>query len=404
MKILIVNKFLYPRGGAETYIDRIGRELKSLGHSVQYFGMCDRRNTMGNELGLETGAMDFHSRSLSRFTYPLRILYSTEASRMLQMVAAAFEPDVIHLNNINFQLTPSVIHRAAKMGIPMVQTVHDFQMICPNHLMLEPRKKVLCDKCVEGSKWNCARNRCIHGSLAKSVLGSLEGELYRYLPEYDKISRFVCPSFFLEKQLLRDPRYAGKTMVLHNFTLKGEEALELEKQDYVLYFGRLAEEKGIHRLLEACRRLPDIPFVAAGSGPLEGLFDDCPPNVRFVGFRTGQELDRLISQARFSVYFPVWYENCPLSVLESLALGTPVLANRIGGIEELVRDGETGVLIDEFTPDHYAAQIDRLYRDKERLAKLTKNCQRQEGIMTLEAYCEKLLQLYEAVCRKGKRQ
>ena len=232
MKILIVNKFLYPRGGAETYIDRIGRELKSLGHSVQYFGMCDRRNTMGNELGLETGAMDFHSRSLSRFTYPLRILYSTEASRKLQKVAAAFEPDVIHLNNINFQLTPSVIHRAAKMGIPMVQTVHDFQMICPNHLMLEPRKKVLCDKCVEGSKWNCARNRCIHGSLAKSVLGSLEGELYRYLPEYDKISRFVCPSFFLEKQLLRDPRYAGKTMVLHNFTLKGEEALELEKQDY----------------------------------------------------------------------------------------------------------------------------------------------------------------------------
>ena len=83
MKILIVNKFLYPRGGAETYIDRIGRALKSLGHSVQYFGMCDRRNTMGNELGLETGAMDFHSRSLSRFTYPLRILYSTEASRKL---------------------------------------------------------------------------------------------------------------------------------------------------------------------------------------------------------------------------------------------------------------------------------------------------------------------------------
>lgn len=399
MKILMVNKFLYPRGGAETYMLQIGEYLQSRGHEVEYFGMRDPRNTVGNRLGLETAAMDFRSTGLRRLWYPFRILYSLEAKRKIRRVIQAFSPDIVHLNNIYYHLTPSVIDGAAELGVPMVETVHDFQPLCPNHMMLE--RMTPCTRCAEGSVWNCARRKCIHGSRIKSILGSLEGSLYRRRPTYAKVGGFICPSRFMEQMLNRDPRFRGKTVTLHNFIRTGA-AEPVEKGNYVLYFGRLSEEKGIDRLLAACRLIPEVPFVVAGSGPLERLLErDRPVNVNYVGFQKGRDLNALIRRARFSVYLPIWYENCPFSVLESLALGTPVLANRIGGIPELIRDGETGVLLDRFTPQEYAARIRELYFDRERIARLTENCENWQDFLTIKAYCDKLMELYRSISGKG---
>lgn len=403
MNVLMVNKFLYPRGGAETYVLQIGRYLEKQGHNVQYFGMHDSRNEVGNSLGLETDPMDFRSKGAARFLYPFRILYSVEAKKKIRRVIQQFKPDVVHLNNINFHLTPSVIDAAAELGVPMVQTVHDFQMICPNHMMLDLNRKAPCDRCVNGSKWNCARYKCIHGSRIKSILGSMEGVLYHSRRTYDKVNRYICPSRFMEQMLLRDARYAGKTAALHNF-IQPEKGTA-QKGDYVLYFGRLSEEKGIDRFLDACRLLPDIPFVVAGSGPLEYLLrENCPTNVRFVGFQNGGALRSLIEQAQFSVYLPIWYENCPLAVLESQSLGTPVLANRIGGIPELIQDGKTGVLLDEFTPVSYAAQIGALYHDKKRLARMAENCAKRDDFMTLDVYGRRLLKIYQSAAEGDGRQ
>ena len=399
MKILMVNKFLYPRGGAETYMFQVGEYLQSQGHEVEYFGMRDPRNTVGNRLGLETAAMDFRSSGLQRLWYPFRVLYSLEAKRKIRRVIRDFSPDVIHLNNIYYHLTPSIIDGAAELGVPMVETVHDFQMVCPNHTMLESMAP--CERCVNGSVWNCAKRKCIHGSRVKSILGSLEGALYRRRQTYAKISRFICPSHFMEEMLNRDARFLGRTVTLHNF-IQAEAGEPVEKGDYVLYFGRLSEEKGIGRLLEACRLIPEIPVVVAGSGPLEPLLErGRPPNVEYAGFQTGQALKALIQRARFSVYLPIWYENCPFSVLESQALGTPVLANRIGGVPELIRDGETGVLLDRFTPEEYASRIRGLYFDRDRLARMSEACLKQPNFLTIECYCEKLMELYRSVSAKG---
>lgn len=397
MKILMVNKFLYPRGGAETYMLQIGAYLQSRGHEVEYFGMHDERNVVGNRLGLETAAMDFRSHGLGRVMYPFHILYSLEAKRKISRVIRQFSPDVVHLNNIYYHLSPSVIDAAAELGVPVLETEHDPHLVCPNHMLMDPETMTPCTRCVEGSVWNCARGRCIHGSRAKSVLGSLEGSLYRHKRTYDKLSLLVCPSRFMERMLERDPRFRGKTVFLQNF-IRPESRTGGEKGDYVLYFGRLSEEKGVEGFLEGCRLVPEVPFVVAGRGPLEGLLErDCPPNVTYVGFQEGRGLAELIQRARFSVCPSIWYENCPLSVLESLSLGTPVLANRIGGIPELIDEGETGVLMDQFTPEEYARQIRALYRDGERLAKLWKNCGRLDSFMTLETYCEKLLELYRSI-------
>ena len=405
MKILLVNKFLYPRGGAETYFLRIGEYLEKQGHEIQYFGMQDPKNTVGNALNLSTRNMDFHSHSLQRFLYPFHIVYSGEAKKKIKQVAKNFKPDVVHFNNINFQLTPSVIDGISELGIPMVQTVHDLQMLCPNHLMLDLNTKTPCEKCLAGSKWPCVSGRCIHGSLPKSLIGSVEGELYRRRPTYRKVDRYICPSRFIESMLLRDKRFQGKTVHIQNFIEKdpgraadSEYKKVFSKKDYVLYFGRLSEEKGIIRLLDACRLIPDIPFVIAGSGPEERLLkENCPSNVTYVGFKTGEALKKLISEALFSVYLSVWYENCPLSILESQTCGTPVIANRIGGIPELVEDGQTGILIDEFTPENYAGKIQSLYEDRTLLAEMTENCLKKTDYLTLEKYCSRLLGVYEEV-------
>lgn len=396
MRVLMVNKFLYPRGGAETYMLQTGQCLQSRGHAVSYFGMHDEKNIVGNDLGLETKHMDFRGRGLDRAAYPFHLLYSLEAKRKIQQVIRQFSPDIVHLNNIYYHLTPSVIDGAAELGVPVVETVHDFHLVCPNHMLLDLGTMTPCERCVEGSKWNCARGRCIHGSRVKSVLGSLEGCLYQRLGSYERIRRLICPSRFMERMLERDPRFRGKTVWMQNF-IRPEEAEPVEKGDYVLYFGRLSEEKGIARLLDACRLVPEIPFVVAGGGPLEGLVrENPPPNVRYVGFQTGAALRDLVRRARFSVYLPVWYENCPISVLESQSLGTPVLANRIGGVPELIRDGETGVLLDRFTPEEYASNIRGLYQDGRRLARMADNCLRRSDFVTLDSYCDQLLELYRS--------
>lgn len=400
MKILMVNKFLYPRGGAETYMLQIGQYLQSQGHEVEYFGMYDPQNAVGNSLGLEATAMDFRTSGPKCLLYPFRLLYSMEAKRKISRVVRQFSPDVVHLNNIYFHLTPAIIDGVAELGVPMVETVHDFQMLCPNHMMLDLKSMTPCRLCVEGSKWNCAKRKCIHGSRVKSILGSMEGVLYRRRWTYGKISRFICPSQFMEQMLQTEPRFRGKTVLMQNF-IQHEAGECVEKGNYVLYFGRLSEEKGIDRLLDACRLTPEIPFVVAGQGPMAHLLEkDRPSNVRYVGFQEGPSLREWVRQARFSVYLPIWYENCPLSVLESQALGTPVLANAIGGVPELIQDGETGVLLNRFTPEEYARQIRGLYWDEERLAQMSENCRNRSDFVTIETYCTRLLELYQSAAGK----
>ena len=202
MKILMVNKFLYPRGGAETYMLKLGETLSALGHEVQYFGMYDEKNTVGNACGMYTTNMDFHSTGAARFLYPFKIIYSAEAKKKIGKVLDDFKPDIVHMNNINFQLTPSIIYAVKKRNIPLVQTVHDYQMVCPNHLLFSFDENKPCNRCIEGSTWNCLKHSCIHGSKAKSLIGVLEAKLYAFLKTYKKVDLYVSPSHFLAQKLL----------------------------------------------------------------------------------------------------------------------------------------------------------------------------------------------------------
>ena len=418
MKILMVNKFLYPNGGSETYIFKLGEQLQKKGHEVQYFGMEHAGRIVGNRLECYTSDMNFHAGGVGKLLYPFRIIYSGEAKRKMRRVLEDFRPDVVHLNNINFQLTPSIIYAVRafekKRGkrIKIVYTAHDYQWVCPNHMMRIPATGQICFACRGGDFKQCSKNRCIHDSRVKSLIGTIEAGFYAMRKTYGMVDVIICPSEFMKKQLDTDPLLAEKTVMMHNFIDKdtavagkthGKKKKRREKAevfgtaadgdrpagDYVLYFGRYAEEKGTLTLLEACRALPEIPFVFAGTGPLEGRVNQAP-NVENRGFVAGEELRRLIAQARFSVYPSEWYENCPFSVMESQMYGTPVLASDLGGAPELVQPGRTGDLFRGGDAQELTEHIKELWEDPELCRTYSENC-RYINFDTAEEYCAKIV-------------
>lgn len=394
MKILMVNKFLYPRGGAETYMFKVGQQLEKQGHTVEYFGMYDNRNIVGNQNKIYAENLDFHEKRISKIIYPFKIIYSNTNRKKLKVILETFQPDIVHLNNINFQLTPSIIDEIYAHHIPIIQTVHDLQMLCPNHLMFQGFKT--CEKCKTGHYIECTKNKCIHDSLLKSIIGSLEGYLYHSRDTYSKVNYYICPSKFIENKLLDyDTCYKNKTTFLQNFIELPQIDSKLKKQDYILYFGRFYEEKGIRLLIEAIRRCPEIPFVFAGDGPLKELLNGIP-NVKYVGFKNGKELENLIQSAAISIYPSIWYENCPLSILESEALGTPVIASSLGGIPELIEDNKTGKIIKDLTIDNLVNNITSTYQNKQLLKNMSQNCiKKRNDFISIEKYCKELEKIYQ---------
>lgn len=405
MKILLINKYLYPKGGAETYTLKLGEYLSGVGHEVEYFGMYDKKNVVHNSIGQYTQNMDFHDSGAEKFLYPFRIIYSFQARKKLRKVLKDFQPDIVHMNNINYQLTPSIIDEIKKQGIPIVQTVHDLQMLCPNHLMFDLNKKSPCEKCLNGSKINCIKGKCIHYSRVKSVIGAIEAWLYAIKGTYKKVDKYICPSRFLESKLLEKKRigeyiYRGKTVAIHNYIELPDIDFEHTKKNYVLFFGRLSEEKGVDIFIEACKSLPNIMFKVAGVGPMENACKGIP-NVEFVGFKTGRDLHKLIAEALFSIYPSIWYENCPLSILESESFGTPVICTPLGGMPELVENGKTGVILEEVSSKALTEAISALYNDRELCEKMSKNCEeKRTQMINLNEYGRRIEKVYSEILKK----
>ncbi len=397
MKILMVNKFLYPNGGSETYIFKLGEYLNANGHEVQFFGMEHEGRIVGNRVESYTSDMDFHTGKLKKLLYPFKIIYSTEARKKIRKVLWDFKPDVVHLNNFNFQLTPSIIYEIRAFGkksgkIPkIIFTAHDYQWVCPNHMMRIPSTGELCERCMSEGFKACSKYNCIHNSKVKSILGTIEASLYRSLKTYRYVDTIICPSRFLKEKLDKYDILKDKTVVLHNFIQKTN-WVDTKKGDYVLYFGRYTYEKGVATLLKVCKELPEIPFVFAGGGDLEKEIA-AVPNVKNVGFLQGEDLEELIRKARFSVFTSEWYENCPFSVMESQMYGTPIIAANIGGTPELVDVGKTGELYTSKDKDDLKNAIQKLWNNRELCENYSNNC-KDIRFDTIEEYCEKMLKLY----------
>ena len=394
MKILLINKFLYPNGGSETYIFKLGQQLMAMGHEVQYFGMEHEGRVVGNRVEAYTSDMDFHGGSkLAKLTYPIKTIYSSEARKKLRLVLEDFQPDVCHLNNFNYQLTPSIILEIRKWSkkCKILYTAHDYQLVCPNHMCRTVGSNENCEKCLGGHFMNCTKGKCIHGSLAKSAIGTLEATFWKWKGVYKYLDTIICCSRFMKTKLDTYPVLAGKTVALHNF-VEPVETKKVNKQDYILYFGRFSQEKGIGTLIQVAKELPDVQFIFAGSGPLEDQLAGVA-NIKNVGFQRGEALEKLIREARFTVYPSEWYENCPFSVMESQMYGTPVLGADIGGIPELIEADKTGELFESGNAAALKSKIQMMWNDREKLAAMSENC-RPDRFLSLEQYTKEMMTYY----------
>lgn len=364
MKIILVNKFHFIKGGSETYYFSLAEALRGRGHEVHFFSMRDERNFPCEDADLFVSHREYNGKLslLKQASSAANLIWSREARDKFQKLCERVHPDVIHLNLVHRQITLSILDAPylKQRRVPVVYTAHEYVTLCPCYTMLDSRGEV-CEDCLHGSYVGCVKKRCVKGSLAKSALAVAEAEFIRSRRYYDRMDSVVAPSRFLAEKLIEGGFSSEKVVALQNFlpdsVVQEIDSVEplCEVKPYLLYFGRLSKEKGVDVLLEAYAQYTNtvgdpMRLKIVGTGPLEADLRmlterlEISGNVDFSGFKSGLELRSIVKGAAFSVMPSVWYENMPYSGIESLASGTPVIGSNIGGIPELVIESETGFL------------------------------------------------------------
>lgn len=345
-KLLNINNYHYRRGGSDVVYLEHAALLEAQGWQNAFFSMQHPNNLATPWARHFVDEIEFgHAYSLrQKLVMASKVVYSFEAQRKLKRLLAGFDADIAHLHCIYHHLSPAILTTLRQAGVPAVMTAHDLKIACPAYKMLNHNG--ICERCKDGSVLNVMRYRCVRESLAASAVVALESSLHRWLATYQRqLDRIVVPSrFFLDKFVEwgwpRDPfRYIPNAVEASQFEPDSRAG------DYFLYFGRLAPEKGVATLMRAAAQA-GVALRIAGSGPLaaelQALQAELGADIALLGFRAGRDLHDLIRAARAVVLPSEWYENAPMSVLESFALGKPVVGARIGGIPEMVLDGQTG--------------------------------------------------------------
>jgi len=404
MRILQVNKFFYVRGGSERYYFDLCDLLKARGHDVAHFSMKDDRNLPSEQAPYFVASVDLNAcKGIGpRARAAARILYSGEAKRNIGRLIDTWRPDVIHFHNITRQLSPSIVDAARARRVPMVQTVHDFFLLCPAHTLF--LDGTICEACKGSAFWHAVAGRCIDGYLASSAFGALEYYLHGLLGLYKKVDRLIAPSLFLKSKISAIGWVGDKVEHLPYFVPLGPDYSD-RNEGYALFAGRMTEEKGVETLLDAAALCKEIEFVLAGEGPKLEAYKRYArslglANVRFAGYARGEALERLMAGACCVVVPSLWYENLPLTIMEAFARGKPVVAADSGGIPELVRDGKTGYLFERGVPVALAEAVGRIVSDDAQRVRMGRRAREMAGMEYSPAeHYRRLLSIYEGVAR-----
>ena len=362
MRVLLVNKFYYPRGGDCVVVLNTEAMLREHGVEAEVFAMQYPENLPARYQSRFASEVSFGGGMGNRLQALRRTLGMGDVIKCFKAVLDDYRPDVVHLHNIHSYLSPVVGEIAHRRGIRVVWTLHDYKLLCPRYdCLLHGRP---CEQCVTGDKNGVLIHRCMKNSLPASAVARLEAIKWNRRVLERNTDLFVCPSQFMADMMKKGGFDPAKLLVLNNFIdpvkLKRYQAIDnsVPREDYYCYVGRLSAEKGVASLLEVASRLP-YRLKVAGGGPLEAelreRYGACP-NVEFLGMLDADAVARLLAGARLSVVPSQWYENNPLSVVESLCAGTPVAGARIGGIPELI-DEESGVVFTPFDNNALAAAL-----------------------------------------------
>lgn len=399
MKVLSVNKFFWNKGGSETVFFQEMGLLESRGHKVVPFSMKSDNNLPSEYSTYFIEWVDYSSRNFSRkISNAIKIIYSFEARKKIGRLLEVEDVDIAHLHIFQHQISPSIFSELKSRGIPIICTLHDLKPLCPNYTMYT--NGGVCEACKGGKFYNAVANRCTKNSLFGSLVNAVEMYFHEFMGYYRQVDCFIAVSQFYRQKMIEFGYPEEKIVYLPNAVNVGEFEVSLEISDYILFFGRLSEEKGIETLLFAARENPDIQHVIAGDGPLREELEEtivelgiC--NVKMVGFKSGAELRELVAKAIAVIVPSVWYENCPMTVLEAFASGRPVIGSDIGGITELIQHNFDGFLFPPKDADALASHIRNLVADPVMASEFGARGRKKVAAKYCEdTHAERLLEIY----------
>lgn len=416
MRILLVNKYFYRKGGAETYFFALAEGLRALGHEVAFFSMRHPQNESSYWSKYFVSEKDYQGDVpvFRKVKEAASLVYSFEAKRKFEALLQEFRPDVIHLNNVHRQLTLSILDAPSAKGIPVVYTAHDYILLCPAYTMVDGKGNV-CDECLDRRFFHAVKKTCVKDSKFKSGLAFFEAEFLKYHHSYDKIDKIIAPSRFM-KNRLDEGGYVDRTVAMQNFLTQSQMDMARKVtnthkyntvEPYFLFFGRLSKEKGILTLVKAFLKIRnDLPakwkLKIVGDGPernnIKQLINGSGAHkiIELLGYKAGEELQRIVADARFTVLCSEWRENMPYSGLESLAAQTPIIGANIGGIPELVIENETGYVFTSGDQSDLADSLrDAAAMSAKRYVDMQVACERYVRKQCVQSvYSEKLVALY----------
>lgn len=402
MRILLAHNNYSVQGGAEVFYQEVGRVLTENGHEVAYFS-CAEDGLKTDYSSYFPSSADYKTGSIvSRLLRFPGIIYNREAKAAFAKLIDDFRPDVIHAFAIYVRLTPSILDAAREAGVPVVLSCNDYKHICPNYKLFHHGR--VCEECKGGRFKRALANRCCHDSTVISAASMVEAYVHDWLDIWKKnVNRFLFASDFMAHkteefwgrenfrfEMLRNPFDCNK------FRLEGPVG------EYLLFFGRLIDEKGVDVLLKAAEITPDVPVVIIGDGPDREIVEQLSnklANVKFLGPKWGDDLNECLRSARAVVVPSLWHENFPYVIFQAFAAAKPVIGTNRGGIPELVIDEERGWIYEATDVEALADLFVKVSElSDEAISQMGKNAQSfVEEEFNDSAFYNRLMEIYKGV-------
>lgn len=350
MKVLLIDVYNYNKGGAETVCFNTGKLLEEHEHQVIYFTLKWNDNNPSPYSKYFPESKETRRGTFKQVKNMVNYFYHFEAARKLEQLVLDEKPDIAHIHLLWGQITPSIFPVLRRYHVPILFTVHDYRIVCPAYTFRNGSGRI-CEDCKGKYFYRCFTHTCCKGSKVMSAVMAAE-QYFRnaFFNPAKYIDGFLYVSNFA-RNLQEKYMPVVKTtpnITLYNFSTSiVENSKIMPNNKYFLFFGRLSYEKGVKTLLEAFKDLTDCQLKVVGTGPKEDELKEFVhtfnmQNVEFLGYKQGQELRDLVANAYFVIVPSEWYENNPMTIIEAYSVGTPVIGAKIGGIPEIVVDGETG--------------------------------------------------------------
>jgi glycosyltransferase involved in cell wall biosynthesis len=405
MKILQINKYYYLKSGSERYMFNLSSLLESHGHQIIPFAMRHEKNFYTKYSKYFVENIDYdrvinYSTSKKIFA-ALKTIYSKEAKNKLQKLITAEHPNIAHVHKFSNTLTPSIFYALKKQKIPVVHTLHDYRIVCPNYNMYNPNSYQICEACKGHTYLNALRTKCQKSSYLVSLNITIESYLYHLLRTYNHmIDVFIAPSKFIMKKVAEFGIKKEKILHIPHFVKYDLYTPNYENSGYILYFGRLVKHKGVKTLIKAMKILKDLKLYVVGEGPHRSELESYTTkngmnNVSFLGYVPESKLIDLIRNCMFTIVPSEWYEPFGFTILESFALGKPVIGANIGAIPDIITNGYTGSLFTPGDTENLAEKIQSLSREQNRIKKMGQNArQTVEQEYNADRHYERLMKIY----------